>query len=510
MYVAHYHKLLYFQVAQLLTHYSTSVTVAQILQKIYSKEIKEDETKSIWNRGDSLLQQYFPSHYNDEIHLPPPPVQPPVHLSHYETIPSQTSHDTTPSSHMRPQSPPSYQDHHRDTGTASFQKEPSPVSLPPPSPSPRAPSPISLASQSTETNPHSFDTSYNNFPEEAKETSEQSTRTSHSPLTISIIEEPSDPHWEALLWHSVQNPWVPPSPPPSTYDLPPSQQSQPLPNLKPTFGWFSDDSGANLEWNSFQFNQPSVEEERTSEKVSFRSEFNETSAKHVEQLILADVTKPPSECEVESLTSSHVTIQSHEQQPSLPAIQIGDSAPEEVEFAASSISGRDKDTETEAEQNLIERVEESEDSEADEAVPEQSSLQRMRQWEEGNIDYLGKDRFDNILMKLQLMLYSPQPSLEGEEPFEESLTENPTHEETEVGSSASSFIEDEKGDEPSTPEKSELEESEDLWLGYPEGDFTGMMNWQEGKIDYCGRDRSDNIIRRLDEIISGSKLASTS
>ncbi|GAB6027852.1 hypothetical protein CHUAL_002072 [Chamberlinius hualienensis] len=120
---------------------------------------------------------------------------------------------------------------------------------------------------------------------------------------------------------------------------------------------------------------------------------------------------------------------------------------------------------------------------------EEKSAERKKAWEEGNMDYLGKDKFDNIWRRLEQLLRDPSDFDEQEE--EETLE--------------SSIQEADKSDaDTETILEVEVVDSVKDWPGYPEGDLSGMYDWMEGRIDYTGRDKSDNILKRLDMFISGN------
>jgi len=241
----------------------------------------------------------------------------------------------------------------------------------------------------------------------------------------SVYEEPpSDPHWEALLWHTVQSPWEPPSPPPpDEYQPPPSQQYQEPVDPNPTFRWFSADSGA-------------------------------------------------------------------QEPPPAPPIYKSEEAPQQVEAPSIESPSTSDLEQSEGEPSLNE-------SETD------SSFQRMRSWEEGEIDYLGKDSFENILKKLEFSFTEPEVTTELED-LKKSLQGSIVEGQNPFGSVASSSLLDDDL-ETLVPDE-ESPEPEEFLPVYEEGDYSGMLEWQEGRIDYCGRDRSDNIMRRLDFIISGRPL----
>lgn len=261
-----------------------------------------------------------------------------------------------------------------------------------------------------------------------------------------VVEEPADPHWEALLWHTVQSPWEPPEmPPASDYPPPPSQSHTEEATLKPTFGWFSEHSGA------------TPHSEASAKQSGVRLEHGLPSLSHPD--------------DGELYESMSMTNRLRNETTSEPR-----------EFDGESF------------------IEQSTEAESESAENEDSSMKRMRSWEEGNIDYLGKDRFENIWKKLERMFLDPEPESQVEE-LTEGLKEGSGNSMKYDGSVAASLLNEERT---AVPEQDFfVEEPEDFWPGYPEGDFTGMVDWQEGRIDYCGRDRSDNIMRRIDLIISG-------
>uniref|UniRef100_T1J521 glycogenin glucosyltransferase n=1 Tax=Strigamia maritima TaxID=126957 RepID=T1J521_STRMM len=108
---------------------------------------------------------------------------------------------------------------------------------------------------------------------------------------------------------------------------------------------------------------------------------------------------------------------------------------------------------------------------------------RMKDWEEGRADYMGRDKFENIQKKLDVLFQ--------ERSFEDE----------------SEYVEIRKLDDRvqstkrSTTEPKKLDSPTDI-PGYQINDFSGMHDWESGRIDYTGRHSCDNIIARLDFLFS--------
>lgn len=123
---------------------------------------------------------------------------------------------------------------------------------------------------------------------------------------------------------------------------------------------------------------------------------------------------------------------------------------------------------------------------------------RMKRWLQGDIDYLGQDRFDNIWKRLSTIINETKEDAEPDGTITESEKSlDPLSPGVTITSEAGGDCD--QIEETSNMSGDDVKKSE--IPGYSIGDYDAMHNWEEGNIDYEGRDSSDNIMKRLDFFI---------
>lgn len=155
-----------------------------------------------------------------------------------------------------------------------------------------------------------------------------------------------------------------------------------------------------------------------------------------------------------------------EESPRLPSESTEDRQDSSVDYSSSLFQDED-----------LEELEEPETEEV-----------RQAAWEEYKMDYLGKDRFDNILRHLDTMM--------GVEPLENESTDIPDEDKESEKYENESII---SGSDTSSQNPGSMQTPEPSFA--TTADYKRMHEWEQGRIDYTGRDSSDNIMRRLDFLL---------